>query len=201
MELHPALKALIALLGVGALVGIVIGVLYAVGVLPHSSSYANLNTFDSPAAYETAYAYRPTADDFENLSAASAPAGEPLSAQAPLESSGMALPMSSAQTVPFDPDVANTNIHAFQVNAPRVNMGLSKLAKLADPIRGDIPVTVHPDIPLIGKSIYGRDSLRLDGTFSDYGRQLYHNLQAGASQAYKNINSQLTSTGELIMDA
>ena len=82
------------------------------------------------------------------------------------------LPKTAANVTPYHVDVANAATWAFSVNAPRVQLK-NRLNLLADPYRGDIPITYHPDVALIGKSSYGRDSIRLDGFFSDHFAALY----------------------------
>lgn len=106
------------------------------------------------------------------------------------------LPRTAASVTPYDVDVANPSTWAFAVNAPRVNLGLDRLARQADPYRGDIPITYHPDVPLISKSHHGRDSQRLDGTFADHFVQLYNRY---TNRAYKNLPIKI-SNGETVMD-
>lgn len=106
------------------------------------------------------------------------------------------LPRTAASVTPYQVDVANMSTWAYAVNAPRVNLGLDKLARLADPYRGDIPITYHPDVALIAKSHHGRDSQRLDGFFSDHYMQLYNRY---TNRAFKNMPIQ-TSSGETLMD-
>ena len=71
------------------------------------------------------------------------------------------LPRDSSEVTPYNVDVADQAIYSFSVNAPRVQTKTQLYADnatyLATAIRGDIPITYHADIPLIGRSQYGRD--------------------------------------------
>lgn len=93
------------------------------------------------------------------------------------------IPLTAAHLPAFNIDVANPSAYAFAVQAPRVLLK-NRLAMQADMVRGDIPVRYFPDIAMVGKSIHGRDSLRLDGTFSDQFRYLYNQL---TGRQYKNM--------------
>lgn len=94
------------------------------------------------------------------------------------------LPRVSNSVTPYNVDVADPIAYTFQVHAPRV-IRKDRLAMQADPIRGDIPITYYPDIPIIQQSQYNRDSLRLDGTFSDAFKAQYDRLSG--SNAYFNL--------------
>lgn len=85
--------------------------------------------------------------------------------------------------------MANPSAYAFAVQAPRVLLK-DRLAMQADMIRGDIPVKYHPDVCMVAKSQYGRDSLRLDGTFSDQFKYLYNQL---TGRQYKNMPLQVAN--------
>lgn len=104
------------------------------------------------------------------------------------------LPMTAAQLSPYNVDVANISTYAFAVNAPRVVLK-NRVNMQADPFRGDIGITYHPDIPLVTKSQYGRDAIRLDGYFSDYFNHLY-NKQTG--RAYKNMPIKVATQGTVL---
>lgn len=106
------------------------------------------------------------------------------------------LPRSAAAATPYQVDIANTATWAYAVNTPRVNLGLDKLARQADPYRGDVPITYHPDVALIGKSHHGRDSLRLDGFFSSHFENLYNKYN---NRAYKNLPYKVAAQ-ETVMD-
>jgi hypothetical protein len=93
------------------------------------------------------------------------------------------LPKVSSSVTPYNVDVADPVAYTFQVHAPRV-IRKDYLAMQADPIRGDIPITYYPDIPIIQQSQYNRDSLRLDGAFSDAFKAQYDRLSG--SNAYFN---------------
>ncbi len=75
------------------------------------------------------------------------------------------LPKVSTSITPYNVDVADPVAYTFQVHAPRV-IRKDRLAMQADPLRGDIPIKYF-DVPIIDISQYNRDSLRLDGFFSD----------------------------------
>jgi hypothetical protein len=124
------------------------------------------------------------------------PAGEsmkPLDRLESLQGKSM-IPLTAAHLSPYNVDVANINTYAFAVNAPRVVLK-NRLNMEADPYRGDIPIRYHPDVPLIAKSQYGRDSIRLDGYFSDYFSALY-NKQTG--RAYKNMPIKVATQGTIL---
>jgi len=99
------------------------------------------------------------------------------------------IPLTAAHLPAFNVDVANPSAYAFAVQAPRVILK-NRLAMQADPIRGDCPVKFHANIPMVAKSQYGRDSLRLDGTFSDQFRYLYNQL---TGRQYKNMPIQVAN--------
>ena len=105
------------------------------------------------------------------------------------------LPQTSSNLTPYDIDVADPTAYTFQVHAPRV-IRRDPLAIQADPVRGDIPINIDPDVPLVQRSQYGRDSLRLDGTFSDAFAKQYDRL---TGKAYFN-KPQYVSHGGTIMD-
>lgn len=94
------------------------------------------------------------------------------------------LPKIAAGVTPYQVDVANTNVFSFATQAPRVYLGKNFVAQQADMYRGDIPITYSPDVPLISKSHWERDSAVYDGFFSDHFNAMYHN-QTG--QAYVNM--------------
>lgn len=93
------------------------------------------------------------------------------------------LPLTAAHLPQYNVDTANPNSYSFSVNAPRVLLK-NRLNQQADPFRGDVPIRYHPDVPLIAKSSYGRDSWRGDGYFSDVYSSLYNKL---TGRAYKNL--------------
>jgi len=99
------------------------------------------------------------------------------------------IPLTAAHLPAFNIDVANPSAYAFAVQAPRVLLK-DPLYMQADPIRGDIPIKYHPDVPMVAKSIYGRDSIRMDGTFSDSYRYLYNQL---TGRQYKNMPLQVST--------
>lgn len=111
-----------------------------------------------------------------------------------LDRKDTALPVTSKNLTPYDVDVADPKQYSFMVNAPRV-IRKDRLALQADPFRGDIPIAIYPDIPIIQKSQYDRDSLRLDGAFSEALSQTYNKL---TGKAYVN-QPMNTSKGDTIM--
>lgn len=105
------------------------------------------------------------------------------------------LPRTAASVTPYNIDVANPQVWSFSVNNPRVQLK-DPLAIKADFYRGDIPISYHPDVALIGKSQYGRDSIKLDGYFSDYFASLY---AKNTGKAFKSMPLKI-SEQETIMD-
>lgn len=105
------------------------------------------------------------------------------------------LPRTSSSVTPYNIDVADPTTYTFQVHAPRV-IRKDKLSVLADPFRGDIPISIYPDVPLIGKSQYDRDSLRMDGFFSEAMAQRYDRLTGRNATNMPQYSSQ----GGTIMD-
>jgi hypothetical protein len=103
------------------------------------------------------------------------------------------LPKVSTNLTPYNVDVADPIAYSFQVHAPRV-IRKDKLAMEADPLRGDVPITYYPDIPIIEKSIYNRDSLRLDGLFSDAFKAQYDRLTGNEYLNAPFFNSYGTTT-------
>lgn len=121
------------------------------------------------------------------------------------------MPRTSTHTTPFNVDVANPTSHAYMVNTPRATSAIKSRYKdysLSSMIRGDIPITYNPNIPLVGKTVQGRDDLRLDGLFTDHFAHLYNKYTgkerrnlvtkvAGAGQA----GGYGGASGGVIMDA
>jgi hypothetical protein len=93
------------------------------------------------------------------------------------------LPRVSRNVTPYNVDIADPKTHSYMVNPPRVQLK-DPIKNLADPIRGDIPITYHPEISLINRTRYGRDSLRLDGFFSSAFVDLYNKY---TGKGYKNM--------------
>lgn len=89
------------------------------------------------------------------------------------------IPTTVSNVTPYDVDVADPQFYIYQVQPPRV-LKKDPQAMQADPVRGDIPIRAFPDVPIIERSQYGRDSLRLDGTFSEALNGLYNKYTGGA---------------------
>ncbi len=106
------------------------------------------------------------------------------------------LPRISRGVTPYNVDVADPVTHSYMVNPPRVQLK-DPIKMLADPYRGDIPIKYYPNVPLVNQSRYGRDSLRLDGFFSDAFRNLYNRY---TGKGYKNMPMSVVNE-ETIMDA
>ncbi len=106
------------------------------------------------------------------------------------------LPRISKQVTPYNIDVADPITHSYMVNPPRVQLK-DPQKQLADPFRGDVPIKYHPNIALIGNSRYGRDSLRLDGFFSDHYKALYNKY---TGKGFKNMPIHVVNE-ETIMDS
>ncbi len=105
------------------------------------------------------------------------------------------MPMTAAHLPQYNIDVANPATYSFSVSAPRVQMR-NRLAKQADLLRGDVPITYHPDMPVIVKSRYGRDTLTLDGLFSDTFKSSYNRL---TGRGFKNMPLKVNTEG-ILMD-
>ena len=105
------------------------------------------------------------------------------------------LPRISRGVTPYNVDVADPITHSYMVNPPRVQLK-DPIKMLADPYRGDIPIKYYPNVPLVNQSRYGRDSLRLDGFFSDAFRNLYNRY---TGKGYKNMPMSVVNE-ETIMD-
>ena len=101
------------------------------------------------------------------------------------------LPSTAAHLPQYNIDVANPASYAFATQAPRVVLK-NRLNMQADMIRGDIPVRYFPDVPLITKSQYGRDSWRGDGFFSDHFSHLYNRL---TGSSYKSMPLKVATQG------
>lgn len=89
------------------------------------------------------------------------------------------IPTVVSDVTPYDVDVADPQFYIYQVQAPRV-IKKDPQAMQADPVRGDIPIRMYPDIPTVDFSQYGRDSLRLDGTFTEALTGLYNKYTGGS---------------------
>jgi hypothetical protein len=101
------------------------------------------------------------------------------------------LPKTSSNVTPYNVDVADPVSYSFLVHAPRV-IKKDYLAMQADPFRGDIPINIYPDIPLVQKSQFDRSSLRLDGAFTEAINKNYDKLNA---KAYFNIPQMMSQGG------
>lgn len=104
------------------------------------------------------------------------------------------LPRTSSSVTPYHIDVADASVWGFSVNAPRVQLK-NRVNMQADPYRGDIPITYHPDIALIGKSDFGRDAIRLDGFFSSHYSELYNKY---TQRSYKNLPLKVATQGTIM---
>lgn len=105
------------------------------------------------------------------------------------------LPRTAASVTPYNIDVADPNTYLFSVNGPKVQLK-NRLASQADFYRGDIPIKYHPNIALIGKSSNGRDSQKLDGTFSAHGFALWNKY---TGKGYLNMPLKVANQ-ETVMD-
>jgi hypothetical protein len=106
------------------------------------------------------------------------------------------MPRVSTQVTPYNVDVANPTAHKYMVNTPRVTSALKSRYKdysLGSFIRGDIPITYNPNIPLVSKTTQGRDDLRLDGLFTPYFSALYNKY---TGKAYKNLVQHVAGAGQ-----
>ncbi len=87
------------------------------------------------------------------------------------------LPGSSSGLTIIDPNVVNPSALQYQKSLPVLTLK-NKQALDADPIRGDVPITFYPEIGMVGKSRFDKDSLRLDGAFSYALDSKYKKLSA-----------------------
>lgn len=104
------------------------------------------------------------------------------------------LPRVSKNVTPYNIDVADPVTYTYQIHAPRV-IRKDRLALEADPVRGDIPISIYPDVPIIQRSQFNRDSLRLDGTFSEALAKTYDRL---TGKTYFNTPIHLSHGGMLM---
>lgn len=104
------------------------------------------------------------------------------------------MPRTSLSVTPYNIDVAQPSTVSYMVNTPRVQLKSKyKDYSLAGFIRGDIPITQHPNIPLINKTHQGLDDLRLDGLFSDNFKSLYNKY---TGKAFKNVPIMVAGAGQ-----
>jgi len=94
------------------------------------------------------------------------------------------LPVVSEDVTPYNIDVADPIAYSFLVHAPRVIVK-DRQAMMADPFRGDIPLSINPDVPVVERPQYGRSSLRYDTLFSDG----YAKLQAKYNKSMTQMNA------------
>lgn len=106
------------------------------------------------------------------------------------------MPRVSTQVTPFNIDVANPTSHKYMVNGPRVESALKSRFKdysLSSMIRGDVAITYHPNVPLVAKTIQGRDDLRLDGLFTSAFTSLYDKY---TGKEHKNLVQKIAGAGQ-----
>lgn len=107
------------------------------------------------------------------------------------------MPRTSAGVTPYNIDVADPVSHSYMVNPPRVQLkDPNREMSLATAIRGDIPIRYHPNVSLVGRSRYGRDSLNLQGLFTPHFQALYNKY---TGQGYRNMPVHV-SNEEVVMD-
>lgn len=85
------------------------------------------------------------------------------------------LPESGEELELIKPEALDPSIVHYQKSLPVVELK-NEQALLGDPFRGDIPITIYPDLPTVGRSRFDRDSLRLDGMFSNALKEKYAKL-------------------------
>jgi len=107
------------------------------------------------------------------------------------------MPQCSKNITPYSLDVADPTTFNFAVGAPRVQLK-DRQWQTSDPFRGDIVINYSPETCLISRSRYGRDSLRLDGYFSDTYKALYNKYSGNRSYCNQPL---YVSNQETIMDA
>lgn len=175
------------------------------GTLESQEAYANIGQLDNIGSVEDGYELVQSPEDhipevhFADLvdSGNEQSAVLPEQAQRIVDVQGAPLlPRISKGVTPYNVDVADPITHSYMVNPPRVQLK-DPLKMLADPYRGDVPIKYYPNVPLINQSRYGRDSLRLDGFFSDAFRNLYNKY---TGKGYKNLPMSVVNE-ETVMDA
>ncbi len=106
------------------------------------------------------------------------------------------MPRVSTHVTPFNVDVANPSSHKYMVNTPRAISALKSKYKdysMSSFIRGDVPITYHANVPLVSKTIQGRDDLRLDGLFTPHFQSLYDKY---TGKAGKNLVQHVAGAGQ-----
>jgi hypothetical protein len=106
------------------------------------------------------------------------------------------MPRTSTSVTPYNVDVANPTSHKFRAAAPRVSSSLKSKYKdyhMSSFIRGDIPITYYPSVPLVAKTHQGRDDLRLDGLFTPYFNALFAKY---SGRSYKNLVQKTAGAGQ-----
>ena len=98
------------------------------------------------------------------------------------------LPISTNEVTPYDIDIADPSYYLYQVQSPRV-VKKDPLAIQADSFRGDIPIKMYPGVPMVEKSIHGKESLRLDGMFSNALNGLYEKYTNTDSTMYQSLGT------------
>lgn len=167
----------------------------AAGAMNHLDSLdARYELIDAPDAAVPAEHFADLVDCGDQQGCVQAPdtVENPLERLERLQSKSM-LPMTAAHLPQYNVDVANPATYSFAVSAPRVLLK-NRLHMQADPLRGDVPIRFHPDVPLIGKSSNGRDSWRGDGFFSDHFAALYNK---NTGRAYKNMPLKVAVQGTI----
>jgi hypothetical protein len=108
------------------------------------------------------------------------------------------MPRVSKDVTPYNIDVADPVTYSYMVNTPRVSLKDPQFVNAGSGVyyRGDIPIRYFPNIALVGRSRYGRDSLFLQGTFSPHMAALYDKY---SGKAYKNMPIKV-SNEETLMD-
>lgn len=105
------------------------------------------------------------------------------------------LPKTAQNVTPYNIDVADPKSFSYMANMPRVSIK-PKTWEGADPYRGDIPIRYNPNIALVTKSQYDKDSQRTDTMFSDATFEAADRLQ---QKAYKSMPMQV-SVGGIVGD-
>ena len=95
---------------------------------------------------------------------------------------------------PYNVDVSDPKIYNYIMSNPQVVSAVKSRFKDYSPanfMRGDVPITYQPHIPLVNRTIQNEDDIRLDGFFTDafrdkynkYAKKHYTTYVAGAGQA------------------
>jgi hypothetical protein len=103
------------------------------------------------------------------------------------------LPRTSLSVTPYALDVADPQSHMYMVNTPRVQMKSKYMDNsFANILRGDVPITYHPNVCHITKTRQDRDDLRLSGYFTPHYNSLYNKY---TGKSFKSMPIHIAGAG------